>query len=239
MKAKNFVQRIKERNRYATNRREPFYDLAGKYLPKDKDKIVIDIGSGYGFFADYLKLRDKFKNTVLLDADPEVVGKIKNSINYKAPDKLPFENNSVAYIHCSHLIEHLETKDFFILLREMDRVLAQDGVLILSAPLLDYMFYEGLAHIRPYGPEGIIHYMCKKDEKEKKKTIAGADGGFVSDKYVVEDLVYRYVKNLGDSELGSRFLIISIGVAIIKKIFSKLGFYKYSKNGFTLILRKQ
>ena len=238
MKNKNFIQRIKLRNKYATNKRHSFYDLAGEYLPKDKEKIIIDIGSGYGFFAEYLKLSDSYKNVFLLDADPEVVDKVKNSALYDAPGKLPFNDSSVDFVHCSHLIEHLSTEQFFIFLREMDRVLGENGVLIISAPLLDSRFYEGLAHIRPYGPEGIINYMCKKSEKGKKKTIAGADGGFVSDKYIVEDLVYRYAKDLNSSEWGSKYLVISVLMKVIRKIITSLGFYKYTRNGFTLILKK-
>jgi SAM-dependent methyltransferase len=234
MKNKNFIKRIKTRNQYATNSRLPFYGLAGEYLPENKDAKIVDIGSGYGSFADHLKLREKYKNILLLDADEGVVEKINNSILYKAPERLPFENESVGYIHCSHLVEHLETEDFFNFLREIDRVLVEGGVLVLSAPLLTYRFFEGLPHIKPYGPEGIINYMCKDD----KKTIAIMDGGKISDKYVVEDLVYRYIRNLDDSEWGSKYLLIDIIMKVIKKIISKLGFYKYTKNGFTLVLRK-
>lgn len=238
MKNKNFIQKIKERNKYSTNKRPPFYDLAGKYLPEDSNGIVVDIGSGYGFFAEYLNLRDKYKNIFLLDADSEVPKKVKNSLVYKAPDRLPFDNNSVNFIHCSHLIEHLNTEDFFVFLREMDRVLAVNGILVISAPLLDYRFYEGLAHIRPYGPEGIIHYMCKDGEEDNKKTIAGADGGFVSNKYIVKKLVYRYTRDINNSEWGSRYLMVSIFMKIFRKIISLLGFYKYTRNGYTLILEK-
>lgn len=238
MKNKNFIQKIKKRQKYSTNKRQPFYDLAGEYLPKDNNGVVVDIGSGYGFFADYLNLRDKYKNVFLLDADPEVSQKIKNFVVYKAPERLPFNDKSVDFIHCSHLVEHLNTEQFFIFLKEMDRTLAKNGVLVISAPLLDYRFYEGLAHIRPYGPEGIINYMCKESEKGEKKTIAGADGGVVSNKYIVKDLVYRYAKDLSDSEWGSKYLLMSIFMKIIRKMTSLLGFYKYTKNGYTLILEK-
>jgi len=151
---------------------------------------------------------------------------------------LPFDDKSVDFVHCSHLVEHLNTEDFFVFLREMDRVLNKNGVLVISAPLLDYRFYEGLAHIRPYGPEGIINYMCKESEKGNKKTIAGADGGFISNKYIVKELVYRYTRDLSDSEWGSKYLAISVLMKIIRKIFSLLGFHKYTRNGYTLILEK-
>lgn len=235
---KNFIKRIKERNKYSTNKRFVFYDLAGGYLPKNKDAVVVDIGSGYGFFADHLKLREKYNNLFLLDADPKVAEEIENSVLYKAPNELPFKNNSVDFIHCSHLVEHLNTDEFFMFLREMDRVLAENGVLVISAPLLNFRFYEGLAHIKPYGPEGIINYMCAGSEKNKKKVIAPADGGVVSNKYKIKDLVYRYTKDLDDFEWGSEYIFISVLIKIIRKTLSVLGFHKYTKNGYTLILKK-
>jgi len=238
MKNKSFIQKIKLRNKYATNKREPFYALAGEYLPENKDAVIADIGSGYGYFAEYLRLRDRYKNIFLLDADPNTVRRTKNAVFYRAPGKLPFKDGSVDFIHCSHLIEHLPTDEFFVFLREMDRVLAKNGVLAISAPLLNGRFYEGLAHIRPYGPEGIVNYMCAESEKAKKKAIAAADGGAISEKYKVEELVYRYARDSGDSEWGSKYLLVSVLMKIAKKALALLGFRKYEKNGFTLILRK-
>jgi SAM-dependent methyltransferase len=58
-------------------------------------------------------------------------------------DGLPFEN--VAYIFAEHFIEHLELEDAWKLVRECRRVLADDGVLRLTTPNLDWVWATSYA----------------------------------------------------------------------------------------------
>jgi predicted SAM-dependent methyltransferase len=226
------VKNLKNRYKYSTNRRGPFYDLAIDYLPKKKDSVLLDIGCGDGSFVDRLHLLEKYVKVWLLDDNKEISNK-KNGLLYTAPDKLPFDDLSVDFIHCSHMIEHLNISDFFSFLKEIDRVLSHDGVLVISAPLLNYRFYEEFTHVKPYGPGIFEEYMCH-DSNTNNVT-----GEKISRQYKKEKLIFRYHKNPDHLEWGSKFLLVDMLMKIVKKTFSLLGFIKFEKNGYTIVLRKK
>lgn len=48
--------------------------------------------------------------------------------------ELPFENDSIEEIYASHLIEHFDFKEAFVVLKEWYRVLKQGGKLIVETP---------------------------------------------------------------------------------------------------------
>src|ERR1700748_462919 len=100
---------------YATHDRAPFFNIAlncarqiGKVNP-----VIVDIGSGEGDFFQYLQ-RNNFDagSLFLLDSNPATVESNKsrltpNSILYTAPDRLPFDNNSVGLVYTRHMIAYL------------------------------------------------------------------------------------------------------------------------------------
>jgi predicted SAM-dependent methyltransferase len=51
---------------------------------------------------------------------------------------LPFPTGSVAFIYCSHMLEHLFPEDAVNLLNEMRRVLKPDGVCRLAVPSVEH-----------------------------------------------------------------------------------------------------
>jgi predicted SAM-dependent methyltransferase len=53
-------------------------------------------------------------------------------------NRLPFADGSARLIYCSHVLEHLYPEDAIRLLREMCRVLAQDGVVRLAVPSFEH-----------------------------------------------------------------------------------------------------
>lgn len=85
-----------------------------------KDGLLIDIGyKGGDQNAEPL-----FKNAIGIDFDTP---------GYNGRD-LPFENDSIATIHASHLLEHIADYGYFF--RESIRVLKSGGTLILTVPLM-------------------------------------------------------------------------------------------------------
>jgi ubiquinone/menaquinone biosynthesis C-methylase UbiE len=176
------------RNRYCIPSRLPFFKLAGKYLPAEQDSIVVDIGAGDGAFATFLEFKEKFTHHVLLDSNKESVTKLKdisfNAEYYHAPEKLPFPDGSVSFIHLSHIVEHLPYEELYLFLKEMDRVVKNDGVIVISTPLLWNRFYDDLSHVKPYNPPVFINYLTRSKDNATQST--------VSEKYIVRELQYRY-----------------------------------------------
>lgn len=58
-------------------------------------------------------------------------------IQYDAKTRMPFEDNSVDYIVCSHLLEHLNQKDGFAFLMECNRVMKPGAVARFIVPDAD------------------------------------------------------------------------------------------------------
>lgn len=57
-------------------------------------------------------------------------------------DLIPFDDNCVDNIYCSHVIEHIETKHVKKFLHECFRVLKKDGVLRIVCPDAEYLYYQ-------------------------------------------------------------------------------------------------
>lgn len=227
---------FQERERYATRRRAPFYALAGEYLPPEHDAIVVDIGCGYADFATQLNLFERYPNLALLDGNQTTVEKLERARLYRVPDKLPFSDGSVAYIHCSHLIEHLYYDELYRFLHEIDRALAPGGILVVSAPLLWKRFFHNLTHVSPYGPEAFINYLARGNRDEH--ATADPAAGVISYSYCVERLVYRYRREPLFSEVGARFFLLDFCIWGIGRLLQVLGIQRYVQNGYTLVLRK-
>lgn len=233
---KMYNESYRQRKIYNTISRYPFYDLAAKYLPINSDSIVLDIGCGNGDFDNYLDLATKYKNLYLLDGNPinqECLSKQYNFIQYIAPGQLPFDNETVSFIHCSHMIEHLSNMDLYQFIIEMDRVLSIGGYLVISTPLLWANFYDDLSHIKPYTPEVLKHYLCDKNSKEVNRT-----RHCVSNQYDVKELVYRYRYSGIDEGWSSTILPFDLLIKSSKIILQRMGFGQTYRNGYTMVLMK-
>ena len=224
------------RKYYCTIDRYPFYNIVAKYLPSDRNAIVVDIGAGDGQFADYLNLNNIYRKLFILDGNMETLNKLKkrykNVIQYKAPDELPFKNLSINFVHCSHMIEHLYFQELYNLLREIDRILNKNGILVISAPLSWNGFYCDLTHVRPYYPEVFYYYLCGIPHQPSLPNI--------SENYSVLELIYRYMKpEFRYDGLGSNIMVFDFIIQLLKIILSGIGLKNYIKNGYTLILKKE
>lgn len=219
---------------YCTIDRRPFYAISAKYLPADESAIIVDIGSGEGQFADHLNLAIKYKNLFLLDGNRSTIenikGRFRNVILFRVSEKLPFQSATVNYIHCSHLIEHLYPKELYQFLKEVDRVLDKDGIFVVSSPMLWSGFYDNLSHVKPYNPDVILSYLCRRSKNRSTDII--------SENYNKLELIYRYTNLDLNEGLGSNLQVMDLVIQFAKRIFSRLGLKKYAKNGYTLVLKK-
>ncbi len=238
-KIKNYRTNFLLRKKYCTGDRTPFYKIVEKYLPADKNTIIVDVGSGDGMFAEVLNLSQRYTHFFLLEANPQSLEYLKNKfgskriIEYKIPKRIPFSDNSVNLIHCSHIIEHLKPEELYKFFMEMDRVLMPEGFLVVSSPLLWSRFYDDLSHIKPYNPSVFIKYFTANSNQTKTR-------GSVSNKYKVIECIYRYrTEKINDTSFyGSKFFLIDLFFYFFKILINKLGFRKYLKNGYTIILQK-
>jgi SAM-dependent methyltransferase len=224
------------RKHYCDVDRCPFYELAGHYLPGDKEAIIVDIGCGSGDFATYLDLHNKYSNLFFLDGNATTVDELKrqfkNVVLYRAPGTLPFDEGSVAFIHSSHMVEHLQGEDLHRFLEEADRVLSENGILVISTPMLWDSFYGDLTHVRPYNPDVFTNYMCHQGKRSS--TLDN-----MRNRYSRLELAYRYATVDYDEGYGSKYKLIDFIIYFGKKAFALFGVRRYHKNGFTLILQKK
>ena len=226
------------KKKYSQNFPFCFYDLAAKYLPKEKSAVVIDIGCGQCRFENYLKLWDGYENLTVLDGNSDSVAKLKqkhknsNVLRYTAPERLPFEDKSVDYIFCGHLIEHLYFEQLYKLFKELDRVLKVDGILVVSTPLMWDEFFWNLDHVKPYGPSVFTIYFCGLKSGDASYELISKD-------YKVEELVYRYFTHVDvHNTVGSSIKMFDFLIQASRYISRELGIKKYTRSGYTIILRK-
>jgi SAM-dependent methyltransferase len=213
--------------------RDPYYQLATNYLPNLADEIAIDIGAGNKGFAQFLdkEISSKFH---LLDGNPVTIEQLKkdfkNAKFYLAPSPLPYESQSVSFVHCSHLIEHLNWKDLEAFLHEISRVLKPKGVLILSTPLHCDAFYGEFSHVRPYYPEALRTTLCTGTDNST------ADEAVINFEEV--ELVYRYASKDMFNGIGSSIRMIDFFIMCCKRSLRKFGILNFEKTGYTQVLRK-
>ena len=86
-----------------------------------------------------------FKNHIGIDSDEYMIelGKKTHGFNDDelitldiTKEELPLEDNSVHFIHCSQVLEHIKEADIDIIFEELSRVLKENGSLIINVPLL-------------------------------------------------------------------------------------------------------
>jgi len=214
--------------KYATHRREPFFEIANTLI-KEENK-VLDIGAGNGAFADFVGI----DNIFLFEGNTKSVENLKlkyKNVEFGRLPLLPYEDEFFDLIHMSHVIEHLQPQEVYDTLVELNRCCKMGGAIIISAPLMWSGFYDDLSHIKPYNPYVLQKYLCHGNRDNLTREM-------ISDKFNVELLHYRF----REREI---FYNIRRSSNIFFKIFYKVyrylrkrGLKIYDKTGYTIVLRK-
>lgn len=214
---------------YATYSRLPFFALAEKYL--HPQSVVLDVGAGEASFAQSLQRTDIY----MLDGNPATVDALSKTYPHVSLGNLPalpYPTQFFDMIHASHIVEHLSPETLYDFLKECDRCLKEGGYLVISAPLLSDIFYDDLSHIKPYSPAVFKKYLTRKDANNYTRPP-------VSQKYEVREEVYRFIELPFDLY---RFFIHNKLINTLyyrwQRFCYNIGFRRYVKNGFTLILQK-
>jgi len=178
---------------------------------------ILDAGCGEGRF-----ISQDCQAIVGIDWNSESIKECKGKgYNVVQGDvrALPFGDESIYGIHCSHVIEHFPPSDVHKILSEFDRVLGKGGILIIRSPLLWKGFYSDLTHVRPYNPDSIIHYLMPSNQR----TLA-----HISQSYKIIDLRWRY------RPLYTKNKYLNA----IFNVLNRWGFPWVERNGYMLVMQK-
>ncbi len=105
-----------------------------------KDKIILDIGCGYGW-CELNFLKKGAKKIIGIEITEEDLSTVKKNIKDKRASfevagatKLPFNDSSFDTVVCWEVIEHIPKNTEPVMFKEINRVLKKTGVLYLSTP---------------------------------------------------------------------------------------------------------
>lgn len=212
--------------KYITTSRDPFFELANKYIQR-RDKIL-DIGCGNGTFASFIGRNDVFMMDLFLDRLTVIKNEYENLVCAKAPN-LPFKKESFNIIHSSHLIEHLQPHELYSFLKNCDYCLKKEGFLIISAPVLWKGFHDDMSHVRPYNHAVLTRYLSPTSNlDETTRSCIGS--------YETKEIVFRYCYE------SDQFQAEKFTGKFLLKAFHFLcrlaGIKKVKQNGFTIVFKK-
>lgn len=113
------------------------FDFGHSYIAKQgrhKKGVILDVGSGMGYHLKFEKVSNDRKY-ICLDRDPSMLSKIKYknvSTMIGTCSEISLKDKSVDVVIASHIFEHLPNLRSD--LNEIDRVLKDDGLLIVVLP---------------------------------------------------------------------------------------------------------
>lgn len=87
--------------------------------------VIIDIGCG----------QKKIPGSIGIDLSEFSDADHILNLNTEA---LPFDDDSVDYVHTSHFLEHLEMDGFFHILKEIYRVVKSEGKIFIAVPYFNH-----------------------------------------------------------------------------------------------------
>lgn len=165
--------------RTGESNQRPWYSRAKNMIPSgSKEQKILELGGGLGEFSRILK-DSGFQDITFADGSSECVQKAKSAglaatlCNFN--EKLPFADNSFDGIFALEVIEHIELAEN--LLEEINRVLKDDGWLIISTPNVAYWKFRVYALLGYPPPKEKYHcrfftyYTLKKTLKESNFAI--------------------------------------------------------------------
>lgn len=124
------------------------YRLAAQFA---EGRRVLDVGSGEGYGTAMLAAA-RPEVVTGIDIDEEAVGHARESYGpmFERADatRLPFDDGSFDLVVCFETIEHLDDDKGAV--RELRRVLADDGLLLISTPNQGEYLVENAFHKREY-----------------------------------------------------------------------------------------
>lgn len=159
---------LSENNKdYLTQRR---INLVFKEILRHRKLRVLDIGVGQAYLEKLFKTKDakvSFFGIDIVDIKPKKLfslgcAKVKNL------NRLPLKERSFEAITILEVLEHIKPNNVFAVLRELHRILQNDGILIISVPINENLekissydkkrqgFINPNSHLRVYNKNLIV-----------------------------------------------------------------------------------
>lgn len=117
-------------------------------LPLLKGRIL-DLGSGLGPFQDYLSVQTVVAMDYTLKGKPTLLGSAM---------ALPFKGKTFDGVICTEVLEHLPEPERC--LAEISRILKEDGIVYITAPMTWYLHYEPHDYYR-FTNYGLLYLLRK------------------------------------------------------------------------------
>jgi 2-polyprenyl-3-methyl-5-hydroxy-6-metoxy-1,4-benzoquinol methylase len=116
------------------------FSLARQLLAVSAGHRVLDYGAGDGYFLRFVRSSQPAAMMVAYDPSQEMLSQIRGADSPRAIDKAvsdvsSMEDHSFDRIACLEVLEHLTEKEQVDTLRQIRRLLADDGLLLVSVPI--------------------------------------------------------------------------------------------------------
>lgn len=213
----NYLQNSynKARSDWDENRRYKDYLIKNfrKFLPKDKNSYILDIGIGDG--ATLSAIRDLgYKNYYGIDIAEDLINAAKmRGLACEHVDEansfLKLNKNKYSVISIFHVIEHISKQEVVSFLKNVRESLCDGGVLLIVTPSVQNIFYLGpfwdFTHVN-FFTERSLYQVCEAACFEEvnlfpeKDPINTYGDGFVNYfRFLVSDMIIRCIRVLVNS----------------------------------------
>jgi ubiquinone/menaquinone biosynthesis C-methylase UbiE len=121
-----------------------------------KGSVFLDFGTGCGLIVRAIKELNIFThchgvdiNQYLIDIGRKAQGLSEEELFFHdiLIEPLPFENDSITFLHSSQVLEHIEEDQIDNILSEFNRVMSKDGVAFITVAALTEQQDEEPTHI--------------------------------------------------------------------------------------------
>jgi len=188
------------------------------------DKKILDFGSGYGYFAELLRVKG-VANINCVEIDEELNEHCKNLDFIVFEDLNKIDNNSFGFIYTLNVLEHIEEDKAALLL--LKSKLDNDGKIFIYVPAFKCLyssFDKQIGHFRRYRKADLVPFLQQNgfDVLEAK---------YVDSLGFILALLYKFF-NKNDGEINLLGLIIFDKFLFpIGRLFDKITFGRlFGKN---------
>ena len=134
-----------------------------------RDKVILDAGCGWGDASRYMIVEGQAKTVIGVDVNLEALHVLKDKFkkefegyNLKFLERniydTKFDDNMFDLIVCTEVIEHMDTDELILTIKEFKRILKKDGRVWISTPKKRFEKKNNL--------EGRGSHWIEYDEKE-------------------------------------------------------------------------